>query len=258
MLAGSLEPDDRRLALEQILSAASGWVALELPEDFAHALQFTVPWMSSKHIETALTIADKVAELGRDVYAQMVRSLAPKLSSPQIDTVGKNVNRLNDPAARVIAWVALANNRDVRSAERQAFVDHALAASASIAEPARKARAHRILAFLDGNQRARIVREALDAARRVAEDDERAQVLCELLDVLPRDDALAAFGEMARASLGVGHAGSYGGNRFYQGLGRPILLAQLGHAAPWLGSLDDPGCVSSVVRAVRDVVRWWP
>ena len=102
------------------------------------------------------------------------------------------------------------------------------------------------------------MREALDAARRVTDDDERARVLCELLDVLPRDDGLAAFGEMVTASLGVRHAGSYSGTRFYEGLGRPFLLARLGHAAPWLGSFDDPRCVSGVVEAVRDVVRWWP
>ena len=92
-LAGSLEPDDRQLAVEQMLSVASGWVALELPKDFAQALHFTVPWMSSKQIKAAVKIANNVAEHKQDdlVYAEMVCSIAPKLSVPQVKTLCKNV-----------------------------------------------------------------------------------------------------------------------------------------------------------------------
>ena len=152
---------------------------------------------------------------------------------------------------------------------RSTAPDHAYAALAKLAgrlgDPDREAavdgqRAHALVlaASVAGADRPQVLEDALAAANSVVEDDERATLLCDLLTVLPLERALEAFGEMLEASLGRRRSGSYGGNPFYAGLGRPFLLSMLERATPWLGTLDEPLLVSHVAQSVRDVVRWWP
>ena len=144
------------------------------------------------------------------------------------------------------ALAALASSGAFPARTQRALTGQILRLSYSIAADGQRAHALVLAASVAGADRPQVLEDALAAANSVVEDDERATLLCDLLTVLPPERALEAFGEMLEASLGRRRSGSYGGNPFYVGLGRPFLLSMLERATPWLGTLDEPLLVSHV------------
>jgi hypothetical protein len=254
-LAGLREDLDREAAVNEVLETASGWVAEELPGDFRRALGDTVELMSPSQVGVAFGIAQSV-QASAD-YAGILHHLAGRLSREQLREARTRAEQIGDPSVRVPALAALVSSGAFPARTQRALTGQILRLSYSIANDGQRARAL-MLASAAGADRLQVLGDARAAANSVVEDDQRATLLCDLLTVLSPESALEAFREMLEASLGRRLSGSYGGNPFYAGLGRPFLLSMLERAAPWLGTLDDPLLVSHIAQSIRDVVRWWP
>jgi TIR domain/NB-ARC domain len=255
-LAGLMADLDREAAVDEVLEAASGWVAGELPGDFRRALGDTVGWMSPRQVDVAFEIAQSV--LTSADYAGMLHHLSGRLSRKQLREARTRAEHIADPSVRVSALAALASSGAFPARTQRALTGQIFRRSYSIANDGQRARALVLAASVAGADRPQVLEDALAAANSVEKDDKRATILCDLLTVLPPERALEPFGAMLEASLGRRQSGSYGGNPFYAGLGRPFLLSMLERAAPWFGTLDDPLIVSHVAQSARDVVRWWP
>jgi hypothetical protein len=260
-LVGLLEDPDREAAVDEILDAASE-MAVESPGAFRRALGDIVKWMSPGQVDTAFGIAQSVladtAYAPAADYAGMLHHLAGRLSREQLREARVPAEQIGDPRVRVPALAALASSGAFPARTQRALIGQILRLSYSIADDGQRAEALVLAASVPGADRPQVLGYALATANSVAEDNERAKLLCGLLTILPPERALEAFGETLKASLGRRESGSFGGNPFYEGLGRPFLLTMLEEAAPWFGTLDEPLLVSHVVQSVRDVARWWP
>jgi hypothetical protein len=90
------------------------------------------------------------------------------------------------------------------------------------------------------------VEEALAAARRIGDDEDRARALAELaprLAALPQAKALPLWGEALQLSAARSRRG---------------LLADLAALAPVIAALGGPEAITETCRAIEDVGRWWP
>jgi len=100
--------------------------------------------------------------------------------------------------------------------------------------------------------------EALEIAREIEEDDERANTLYFLSPRLAGVERLSAVEAMLRSCLGTRVEMTFSGTVLREGLDRAFLLHRIAGVA---GVLDAVGCekaAEETARAVRETIAAWP
>jgi hypothetical protein len=254
-LVPRLKADERHNIIDKCLTAAQGWVAVELPEDFVQALESLAPHMDDSQISTALEICGNIRE-GQRVQGLVI--LGPWLSKEQLDEALAIVNQLRPETKKAHAKAALA--LQLTSDGRSTVLSEGRKALKNTYDQGRidLGTLSLLLPLMEEDDRLELLSKALCVAKAIDEDDDRAGVLCSLLPFLSGTDRLDAFNQMLESCGGSKVAFTFGGTRFRQNIPRGFLLGQIAGTSGTISRMGGEEVVVEIVRAIRDTAAWWP
>jgi hypothetical protein len=250
-LVPHLPDEQRQQTIRQVLDRVQDELFGELPDRLGYVLRAFASELDDDHVTAALARLGEISWGHEWLRADALAILAPRLRRPQRDTA-LAIARGLDGLPYVRAMASLAPLLPER--RRGAVLRKAREAAGRLADEAR-VRALIALTPLLGDQRTALA-EALEAAMAIAEDDDRAYALAELLPHLMGAERLNAFDRMLRSCLGMRIVLTIGGTHIRQSIDRAFLLERIASTADVLASMGDH-IVAETTRAIHETAAWW-